>query len=225
MDVNALRQSCPLFRGISEEDLTAMLGCLSAREISPRRGDFIMRTPEVHPLMGVVLEGEVEMISEDLFGKKSLLSVLPVGSLFGESYSCVKARRRTIAYQARTHCRVLLLDYDRILHACKLVCRFHHRMIENMVELIAEKNLALVEKLDVVSRSTIREKLLTYLSRQAEAAGSRTFTIPMGRVALAEYLCADRSAMTRELAHMKAEGLIDYDKRNFTLLYKSAGWC
>ena len=45
MDVNALRQSCPLFRGISEEDLTAMLGCLSAREISPRRGDFIMRTP------------------------------------------------------------------------------------------------------------------------------------------------------------------------------------
>ena len=212
MDVNALRRSCPLFRGISEEDLTAMLGCLSAREISPRRGDFIMRTPE-------------EMISEDLFGKKSLLSVLPVGSLFGESYTCVKARRRTIAYQARTHCRVLLLDYDRILHACKLVCRFHHRMIENMVELIAEKNLALVEKLEVVSRSTIREKLLTYLSRQAEAAGSRTFTIPMGRVALAEYLCADRSAMTRELAHMKAEGLIDYDKRTFTLLYKSAGWC
>ena len=196
MDVNALRRSCPLFRGISEEDLTAMLGCLSAREISPRRGDFIMRTPEVHPLMGVVLEGEVEM-----------------------SYTCVKARRRTIAYQARTHCRVLLLDYDRILHACKLVCRFHHRMIENMVELIAEKNLALVEKLEVVSRSTIREKLLTYLSRQAEAAGSRTFTIPMGRVALAEYLCADRSAMTRELAHMKAEGLIDYDKRNFTLLF------
>ena len=31
MDVNALRRSCPLFRGISEEDLTAMLGCLSAR--------------------------------------------------------------------------------------------------------------------------------------------------------------------------------------------------
>lgn len=85
MDVNALRRSCPLFRGISEEDLTAMLGCLSAREISPHRGDFIMRTPEVHPLMGVVLEGEVEMISEDLFGKKSLLSVLPVGASSGRA--------------------------------------------------------------------------------------------------------------------------------------------
>ncbi len=107
------------------------------------------------------------MISEDSFGKKSLLSVLPVGSIFGESYTCIKAKNRTIAYQARTASRVLLLDYGRILHACKLVCRFHHRMIENMVELIAEKNVALVEKLEVTSRTTIREKLLTYLARQA----------------------------------------------------------
>lgn len=86
-----------------------------------------------------------------------------------------------------------------------------------MVELIAEKNLTLVEKLEVVSRTTIREKLLTYLARQAEAAGARTFTIPMGRTALAEYLCTDRSAMTRELARMRDEGLIDYTKRTFTL--------
>ena len=140
MTVEELR-GCPLFRDIAPEDLQAMLGCLSAREAAPRRGDFILRTPDAHPLLGVVLEGEVEMISEDSFGKKSLLSVLPVGSIFGESYTCAKARNRTIAYQARTHSRVLLLDYGRILHACKLVCRFHHRMIENMVELIAEKNL------------------------------------------------------------------------------------
>ena len=216
MNLEELRRS-PLFRNIAPKDLEAMLGCLSAREIAPRRGDFIMSSPGDQPLMGVVLEGEVEMISEDYFGKKSLLSVLPAGSIFRESYTCVKARNRTIAYQARTHSRVLLLDYGRILHACKLVCRFHHRMIENMVELIAEKNVALVEKIEVTSRTTIREKLLTYLARQAEAAGSRTFTLPMSRTALAEYLCTDRSAMTRELAHMKAEGLIDYDKRQFTL--------
>ena len=95
--------------------------------------------------------------------------------------------------------------------------RYGDYMIENMVELIAEKNLTLVEKLEVVSRTTIREKLLTYLARQAEAAGARTFTIPMGRTALAEYLCTDRSAMTRELARMRDEGLIDYTKRTFTL--------
>lgn len=218
MDPKELVKSCPLFRGIDPEDLGAMLKCMSAREIEPERGEFIMTTPGSAPLMGVVLAGEVEMISEDYFGKKSLLTVLPVGSVFGESYSCVKARNRTIAYQASGKCRVLLLDYDRILHACKLVCRFHHRMIENMVEMIAEKNLELIEKLEVTSRTSIREKLLTYLTRQAERTGSATFQVPMGRTELAEYLCTDRSAMTRELSRMREEGLIDFDKRTFTLL-------
>lgn len=218
MDPRELVTTCPLFREIDPEELGAMLKCLSAREVTPARGEFIMASPGGAPLMGVVLEGEVEMISEDYFGKKSLLTVLSVGSVFGESYSCVKARNRTIAYQASGKCRVLLLDYDRILHACKLVCRFHHRMIENMVEIIAEKNLELIEKLEVTSRTSIREKLLTYLTRQAERAGSLTFTVPLGRTELAEYLCADRSAMTRELSRMREEGLVDFNKRTFTLL-------
>ena len=217
MNTEKLVRDCPLFRGIAPEDLDSMLNCLSARELFPERGSFIMASPGERPLIGVVLEGSVEMISEDGFGKKSLLTVLPVGSVFGESYSCVKARNRSIAYQANENSRILLLDYGRILHACKLVCRFHHRMIENMVQIIAEKNLELIEKLEVASRSTIREKLLTYLTRQAELEGKTTFTIPMGRTELAEYLCADRSAMTRELARMREEGLVDYDKRTFTL--------
>ena len=79
MNLEELRRS-PLFRNIAPKDLEAMLGCLSAREIAPRRGDFIMSSPGDQPLMGVVLEGEVEMISEDYFGKKSLLSVLPAAS-------------------------------------------------------------------------------------------------------------------------------------------------
>ena len=66
MTVEELR-GCPLFRDIAPEDLQAMLGCLSAREAAPRRGDFILRTPDAHPLLGVVLEGEVEMSSEDSF--------------------------------------------------------------------------------------------------------------------------------------------------------------
>lgn len=218
MDVNKLVVECPLFRQIDPEDLAAMLKCLSAREITARRGEFIRTMSGGKPLMGVVLEGSVEMISEDYFGKKSILTVLTVGNLFGESYSCLQARNRAVAFQVREDCRVLILDYDRILHACKLVCRFHHRMIENMVELIAEKNLELIEKLEVTSRVSIREKLLTYLTRQAERTGSLTFTIPMGRTELAEYLCTDRSAMTRELTRLKKEGIIEFDKRTFTLL-------
>ena len=92
MDAEKLVAECPLFRQIHPDDLTAMLKCLSAREITAQKGAFIETTSGGKPLMGVVLEGSVEMISEDYFGKKSILTVLNVGNLFGETYSCLQCK-------------------------------------------------------------------------------------------------------------------------------------
>ena len=98
-----------------------------------------------------------------------------------------------------------------------MACAFHHQLIENMVSLIANKNRELMRKVEIVSQRTIREKLLAYLSIQSQINASRDFEIPLGRVELAEYLCVDRSALTRELVKMKAEKLINYEKNRFQL--------
>ena len=87
-----------------------------------------------------------------------------------------------------------------------------------MVRVIADKNRELLHKVEVISKRTLREKILAYLSREAELQGSRYITLPLGRQELAAYLCADRSALTRELANMKADGLIDYDRNTFRIL-------
>ena len=87
-----------------------------------------------------------------------------------------------------------------------------------MVSLIAEKNKALMEKLEIVSQKTLRRKILSYLSFQSRKHGSDEFTIPLGRLELANYLCVDRSALTRELTYMKDEGIIDFTKNTFKLL-------
>ena len=86
-----------------------------------------------------------------------------------------------------------------------------------MVRLISEKNQRLMDKASIVSQKTLREKTLAYLRNEAERQGSQRFTISLGRVALADYLCADRSALTRELSLMRNEGLIDYEKNTFIL--------
>ena len=110
------------------------------------------------------------------------------------------------------------LPFDRVMRSCTMACAFHHRLIENMVRIIADKNRELMRKVEVVSKRTIREKLLAYLSIQAQLQDSRYFELPFGRVELAEYLCVDRSALTRELEKMKSDGLIDYDKNCFRIL-------
>jgi CRP-like cAMP-binding protein len=99
-----------------------------------------------------------------------------------------------------------------------MACEFHHRLIENMVHIIANKNRDLMRKVEVVSKRTIREKILAYLSIQAQSTNQRYFDIPLGRVELAEYLCVDRSALTRELAKMKEEGILDFDRNSFRIL-------
>ena len=65
---------------------------------------------------------------------------------------------------------------------------------------------------------TTREKLLAFLSAHAKAQGSKIFTIPYDRQALADYLGVERSAMSAELGKMKREGLLDFHKNQFRFL-------
>ena len=111
----------------------------------------------------------------------------------------------------------MFIPFNKVMHTCTMACAFHHRLVENMVRLIADKNRDLMRKVEVVSKKNLREKILAYLSLQAQLHESRYFEIPLGRVELADYLCADRSALTRELGKMRSDGLIDYDKNMFRI--------
>jgi CRP-like cAMP-binding protein len=69
----------------------------------------------------------------------------------------------------------------------------------------------------MAKRST-REKLISYLSEEAKRHNSGTFVIPFNRQQLADYLAVDRSAMSNELGKMRDDGLLMFDKNQFTLL-------
>ena len=113
---------------------------------------------------------------------------------------------------------VLLLDIARVVGACPSSCAFHSRLVTNLLSVLAGKNILLSAKLEHVSQRTIREKLLSYLNAQAALAGSDSFAIPFDRQALADYLCVDRSALSRELSALRREGIVEAEKNRFRLL-------
>ena len=158
------------------------------------------------------------MIKEDFWGNKTMLVRMRKDELFGETFACGEDNISVVTFVVSEDAKILFMPFDRVMHSCTLACVFHHRLIENMVHIIAHKNRDLMRKVEVISKKTLREKILAYLSVQAQNQGNRYFEIPLGRVELAEYLCADRSALTRELAKMKEDGLIDYDKNCFRIL-------
>lgn len=208
----------PLFDRIEQADRKVMLACIGYHVNQFRKGEIIAFENERIHHIGIVLSGSVDMIKEDLWGNRTMLVRMKKDELFGETFVCGEDNLSVVTFEVSEDAEILFLPFDRVMHSCTSACGFHQRLIENMVQIMAKKNRDLMVKVEVISKKTLREKILAYLSIHAQQNASRYFEIPLGRVELAEYLCADRSALTRELAKMKAEGLIDYDRNCFRIL-------
>ena len=208
----------PLFAGIASADMDAMLGCIGYHVRTFQKGDIIAFEEETINHVGVVISGAVDMIKEDVWGNRTMLLRSYPEDVFGETFACGEDSLSVVTFAAAQDSKVLFLHFGRVMHTCSHACVFHQALVENMVRLIARKNRELMRKVEVVSKKTLREKILAYLSIQAQSQGQRRFEIPLGRIEWAEYLCADRSALTRELAKMKEEGLIDYHRNSFEIL-------
>mgnify|MGYP003290701428 CR=1 FL=1 len=208
----------PLFAGIDPQDRRTMLDCIGYHTATFSKGDIIAFENEHIKHVGILITGAVDMVKEDIWGNRTMLARIGKNDLFGETFACGSDSLSLVTFLVSEDARILFIPFDRVMHNCSMACAFHHKMIENMVRIIADKNRDLMRKVEVVSKRSIREKLLTYLSIQAQTQEKRYFEIPLGRVELAEYLCVDRSALTRELVKMKEDGLIDYDKNCFKML-------
>ena len=79
---------CPLFYGIGQEDLQAMMACLGAKFIAVPKGDPVFLEGDPAQLVGVVLSGGVQVVQDDYYGNRSVLSILQPGESFGEAFSC-----------------------------------------------------------------------------------------------------------------------------------------
>ena len=208
----------PLFAGIGAQDMEVMLDCLGAVERRFSRGEAVLRAGEPARRLGVVLSGRLQVCREDREGRRAVLSSVAPAGIFGEAHACAGTAALPVSVWAVEDSAVLLLDIARVVGVCPSSCAFHGRLVTNLLSVLAEKNILLSAKLEHVSRRTIREKLLSYLSAQAALAGSDAFSIPFDRQALADYLCADRSALSRELSALRREGILEAEKNRFRLL-------
>lgn len=207
----------PLFGGLSADEIDALAPCLTPTVRTYRKGQTVLAAGDPTTNVGLVIEGSVQVSREDISGSRAILSELGVGHLFGESYACAGAPRMPVTVTAAADSTILLVDYRRIFTSCSSACGFHNRLIENMVAILARKNIALSEKHEILSKRTTREKLLAYLEGEAHRNHSRTFTIPFSRQELADYLGVDRSALWREMQKLSGEGVLDYYRDSFQL--------
>ena len=207
----------PIFNGVENKDREALLSCLKIYSRAYRKGEYIRLEHDNIQDVGIVLKGTVHMLKEDVWGHQTLLAYMGPGELFGETFALLHEQASHVSFLAAAETKVLFLPADRVLNPCKNHCPFHETLSRNFLLLLGKKNLRLMEKIEISSKSSLREKILAYLSIQAQKQGSKYIKIPLNRTEMASYLHANRSAMTRELADMQEEGLIEFDRNTFVI--------
>ena len=207
-----------LFGGINEDEIYAMLECFQAKLQTYKKGEYVYRQGQLIKHITILVEGNLHIIRDDYWGNRSILNTIGTGELFGEAYLAPDSGVLLNDVVATNDSAVIFFDLRKILTTCSSACKFHTLVMQNLFFAISEKNRKLVRKLGHMSKRSTREKLISYLSEEAQRQNSGTFTINFNRQQLADFLSVDRSAMSNELCKMRDEGVLTFEKNRFKLL-------
>lgn len=205
-----------LFGGMSERDVERSMKIFDVIEKQYAKNEIIAQTGTKLTRFGIVLEGTVQVNFIDIDGNLVLMASVTSGDAFAESLCWLKVEEIPVTITAFTDARVLWLDPTALSANCddELVRELRNRF----VSILASKTLAMNDRVQVLSKPTLRQKIITFLSQYSNKNSSKTFSIPFDRESLALYLGVNRSALSRELSVMKNEGIIDFYKNTFKIL-------
>ena len=208
-----------LFKGFSEQEILQVLAALSAHVSEVKKKETIVYDGDRMSELAVVLSGQVHLSHTDPNGNSNLMEVLGPSKCFG-SMNAAGNYRLTTSAVVTEDARILFFSTEPLFRDTVIKHPILVRFLQNLALRLAEKAHELTRKLDDSIRRSTRERLSDYLSGEYHRTGSRTFTIPLNRQDLADFLFVDRSAMSNELCRMRDEGLIRFDKSQFELLIK-----
>ncbi len=206
-----------LFNKINVKEQTKLLKLLETNVFNFKKDTIILSTIKEN-IIGVILQGYAQIIRTDYNGNRTIIEELEENDIFGSSISSLSSNECQIITKEDT--KVLIIDYDRIIELENNSFPYYNQFIKNLLEIttniIDEKN----ERIQILTKKTIRDKLLEYFNIYSKKHGTKIIYLPFSFTDLADYLAVDRSAMSRELKYLKEEGFINTKGRIITLLYR-----
>ena len=172
--------------------------------------------------IGIVLDGEVEVVRENAAGSKSIIAFISKGNTFGEIAAFAGQETWPSTVTARKESLLMFIPPDRFMGNCPRACAFHKTLIQNMLKILSEKAVQLSRKVEYLGIKSMRAKLCTYLLEQRRINNSSTFILPVNKNELADYLNVSRPSMSRELGRLRDEGVLDFYLSSVRLLNEEA---
>jgi len=203
---------------ISEFAQSMVGNCVKAQKKEFQPGTVITTYIEKRKQICILLSGKAELIRYDLKGNKDIIENFGPNDIFGEVFHNVNTNNELFV-MATKKCEVVFFLYDDIKIKCRQNCTFHNTLMSNLLELSLNNAIIQNTRIEILSKRSIREKLLSYFDILSRESFSKRITVPFSLTSLADYLSVDRSAMMRELKNLTDEGFISKQGNRIKLLY------
>jgi len=192
--------------------------CIKAQKKVFPAGSVITTYMEKRKQICILLSGKADLIRYDLKGNKDIIERFNENDVFGEVFHNVNTNNELFVL-ATKQCEVLIFLYDDLRIKCKQNCSFHTTLVSTMLELVLKNTISQNTRIEILSKRSIREKLLSYFNILSNKSFSKNIAIPFSLTSLADYLSVDRSAMMREIKNLIDEGFISKNGNRIKLLY------
>lgn len=206
-----------LFNNINEKNKKKLLRLLESNTLFIKKDTNILNTIKNNYSLCIIIDGFVQIIKIDYNGNKIIEEELYEDDIFGAFLLPLNNNEYEIL--AKENTKIIEIDYERIMNCRENNKSFYNEFIKNLLQIIIDKINKKNERIEILTKKTIRNKLLEYFKINAKKHGSKYVYLPFNFTDLADYLAVDRSAMSRELKYLKEEGFIEIKGKRITLLY------
>ncbi len=198
--------NCDLFNTLTEQEFEKIVKCFKIKNIFYLKDQTILSNTKNAGTIGIVVSGSAQLIHFDYNGNRTILTEYGPGEIFGDVFS--NTIEGEISVQAKQDSEIMFLDYDHIINRCKNNCAHHNTIIQNMIQILSKRIYSQNERIEILTKRTIRDKLLKYFETITKKTSSKVIYLPFTYTDLADYLSIDRAAMMRELKYLKDDGFI-----------------
>jgi len=207
-----------LFRDIGTSEFESLIACLSPQIKHFSKGEIVILSGDFISHIGVMLTGIATAYAEHVSGNRTIMSDLAPLSVFGEILVSTRTHKSPVTVYAESEVTAAFVDYQKVYSMCSVACAAHRTFIGNLLKALADKYFILFDRINILNEKTLRDRIMAYLYLLSNNGDDMVVTIPYTKTMLADYLLANRSALSRELRKMEDEGIISVDGRKIKLI-------
>ena len=182
------------------------------------KNEQVLPTIKNTNIIGVVMEGSIQISYIEYNGNEIVLETLHKDDVFGTNISSTGNDNCDII--AKENTEVLVIDYIKLMNPKNLRYPYFNTFFRSLFDIINLKFKINNERMRILEKKQIRERLLEFFEIERKKSGSRYIYLPFALKDLADYISVNRSAMFRELKHMKEEKLIEIQDKRISLFYQ-----